>query len=320
MHRSGAVVKRLILRTLLFVAFLPLIACGSTSVTEVTAPSTSSTRCQISLATTPTMPAGGGRVDVGLQAERECTWTAASEASWIQVSPASGQGEASISLTAASNPQAAVRSGTIVVSGTRYTISQAAAPCSFTISPAVATIGAAGGTTATDVTSLAGCAWTTSASVDWLRATPATSSGSDKVTITVAANTAASRSGVVTIAGVSFTVNQSAPAAAPGPSPTPEPGPAPEPPPSPECTYDIDPYFRTISQKGGDGSFKVITSPGCAWSAEPNVSWVHIKENATGTGTKDVKYHVDANRDDVGRIGTISAAGSTHTILQAAHD
>jgi len=188
------------------------------------------------------MPAGGGRVDLGLQTDRECTWTAASEASWLRLSPTSGQGEASLSVTAASNPQAAVRSGTILVSGARYTISQAAAPCTFTIAPAAATIGAGGGTTATQVTSLAGCAWTTSASVDWLRTTPLTSSGSDQVTITVAANTGSTpRTGVATIAGVSFTVNQSA-AGTTGPpnSGPPPPDPShPTPPPSSDCTYDI---------------------------------------------------------------------------------
>jgi hypothetical protein len=317
MHGRAAVVKRLISRSLVFVVILHTLGCGSTSVTQVTGPD--SARCEITLSSTPVVPAAGGRVEIGLVAQRECGWTAASEASWLQVSPASGQGEAAIVLTAIANPQALSRTGNLVVNGTRYAITQAASPCTFTLTPTSTSVPASGGTTHASIASLVGCSWTTASTAAWISVTPAAASGSGEVTVTAEANTSTSpRSATATIAGKAFTVNQ---AAAAGPAPAPEPGPSPSPsPPAPGCSYDIDPAIRSFKDKGGDATVKVITDATCGWTAASTVDWIQIKENASGTGTRDVKYHVTENKSLLGRIGTITIAGRTHTVLQAGQD
>ena len=64
------------------------LGCGSTSVTQISGPDPA--RCQASIGTVPTVPATGGRVDVPVITQRECSWTAASNSSWIQISPTSG--------------------------------------------------------------------------------------------------------------------------------------------------------------------------------------------------------------------------------------
>jgi hypothetical protein len=94
----------------------------------------------------------------------------------------------------------------------------------------------------------------------------------------------------------------------------------PVPSPSPQCSYSIDPVTRTFKDKGGDGTVKVITGSTCPWSATANDAWVRITENATGTGTRDVKYKVEANQTGSQRIGTITVAGQTHWIVQQAAD
>jgi hypothetical protein len=295
-------------------------ACGSTSVTQVSGPD--NIRCQTTLGTAPTIPAAGGRVTVGVVAARECTWSATSEASWIQVSPASGQGEASLTLTAAANPQAAPRTGNIVVNGQRFTMSQEPAPCQYQLSHPATDVPAQGGSTSVQVTSLGGCPWTTTSNISWIHVTPATGTGSGDVALVIDPNSGSARSAQVTIAGVAFTVNQAAPAPDPAPAPVPGPAPAPlpVPSPSPQCSYSIDPVTRTFKDKGGDGTVKVITGSTCPWSATANDAWVRITENATGTGTRDVKYKVEANQTGSQRIGTITVAGQTHWIVQQAAD
>jgi hypothetical protein len=330
MQPSSAVVKRLISRSLVLFVVIHTLGCGSTSVTQLASPDPP--RCRIDVTGAPSaMPAAGGRVDVGVVAERECTWTATSEAAWLKVSPASGQGDTSLALTASANPQASSRTGNLVLNGSRFAINQAPAPCTFAVSPGSATIAAGGGTASAHVTTLAGCSWDTGSDVAWVHLAPAAASSDGEVTVTVDANAATTeRTAAVTIAGQTFTVNQAAvtplpvpapvPAPAPTPGPVPSPVPSPTPEPTPQCTYDIDPQARTFKDKGGDGTVKVITSPSCPWTASPTVDWIHIKDNASGTGTLNVKYHVDANHAERGRIGTITVAGRTHTVLQAGHD
>lgn len=314
-------VIRLILRASILAFVLLTIGCGSTSVSQVAGPDP--VRCAVSLATAPTMPAAGGRAELALTTERECGWTASSDATWLQVSPASGQGEMAVTVTAGANAQAAARTGGLTINGTRYTVTQAPAPCTFSVSPAAIATGASGGTATTRVDTLSGCSWATASAVAWVQVTPASASGSGTVTLTVDANPATSeRVATVTVAGTDVTVTQAgaspapAPGPAPSPSPLPGPSPSPSPSPSPQCSYDLDPYVRTVGDKGGDKTVKIITTAGCAWTAVPNVPWIQIKDHPSGTGTKDVKYHVDENRNDAGRVGTITVGGRTHTVLQ----
>lgn len=92
--------------------------------------------------------------------------------------------------------------------------------CSPSFGPASANLPAAGGTVDVNVTAADGCLWQASSNVSWVSLTAgAVSSGSGKLTIQAAPNLqTASRSGTVTIAGLTYTVTQDA-AAAPGSNP-----------------------------------------------------------------------------------------------------
>jgi hypothetical protein len=317
-HRGRAVVTRLIGGCGAAVLILLALACGSTSVTETIAPDLA--RCQVSIGTVPTIPAGGGRVDVRLVTERECAWTASSNSSWIQISPGSGQGEASITLSTTANPQGINRSGNIAVNGSQVAITQAASPCTYSLTPTDLTMPAAGGTTGTRVTTLTGCTWTASSPATWAVIRTTSGSGTATAEIWLDVNQATTaRKADLTVAERILTVTQSgAPAPAPAPSPgqTPSPGPTPSPTPPTSCTYSIDPLTRLVSGNGGDKSVKVITGAGCSWTATSNVDWIHIKGDGQGTGTKDLKYEVDRNLSILPRIGTITIAGLTHLVTQ----
>jgi hypothetical protein len=82
--------------------------------------------------------------------------------------------------------------------------------CSYSISPTSASVAAGGGSGTVTVTAGAGCAWTASSNAAFITITGgASGSGSGTVSYSVAANGATtSRSGTLTIAGLTFTVNQ----------------------------------------------------------------------------------------------------------------
>lgn len=81
--------------------------------------------------------------------------------------------------------------------------------CDFALDHASDTIGAAGGAITVQLTASAPCGWTASESLSWLAITSAASgSGSAIVTLAVDANGGTPRSGIVTIAGRSFSVSQ----------------------------------------------------------------------------------------------------------------
>lgn len=91
-----------------------------------------------------------------------------------------------------------------------WRISLAPNQCSYTISPTSRTYEAAGGTGTVNVTTTAACNWTANSNVAWVTINSgATGTGLGTVNFTVAANTgAASRTGTLTIAGATFTVEQ----------------------------------------------------------------------------------------------------------------
>ena len=80
---------------------------------------------------------GGGAGAINITAPSGCEWTAISDSSWITlVTPASGSGNETIAYTVAANPGAAIRSGSITVSGQTHTIAQVRAPQSFVVTNA----------------------------------------------------------------------------------------------------------------------------------------------------------------------------------------
>jgi len=76
-------------------------------------------------AATLAAPAGGATASLALTVAAGCAWTASSTGSWLTVSPASGTGSATLSLTSAANA-GAVRSAAVQVGGATTTVSQAA--------------------------------------------------------------------------------------------------------------------------------------------------------------------------------------------------
>ena len=106
-------------------------ACGRESSTSVTAPSS---RCGVNASAQPaSVAAPGGTGAIVVATNRECAWEARSEADWLSLSSASGQGDGTVSFAAAANAQVVERRGTVVINAVRVEITQGPAPCVFTL-------------------------------------------------------------------------------------------------------------------------------------------------------------------------------------------
>jgi hypothetical protein len=104
------------------------------------------------------------------------------------------------------------------VGWTDWTHSGAVSACSFSLSPASATLPAAGGGTQATVTTSSSCSWTARSNVAWVTLNTAGRTGTGTVIATVAANTSAARTGTLTIAGRTFTVTQQGTTTTPTPT------------------------------------------------------------------------------------------------------
>jgi hypothetical protein len=154
------------------------VACGGTTTTmsEVAGPDV--VRCQTSIANTPSaVPHTGSQVSLTIVAERECSWTARSEATWAQVSPASGQGQATIAVTVTANTATSGRATAIVVNDTRLNLNQEAAPCRFELGHTRSLMSSEGGRTAVNVATSGDCAWSASSNSAWARVANASGPG-----------------------------------------------------------------------------------------------------------------------------------------------
>ena len=154
-------------------------------------------------------PAAGGSQTVGVTAAGECPWTAVSNAAWVAITAgASGSGNGTVALDIQPNTGPA-RSATATIAGATVGITQESG-CTFSIAPATQAAAVTGGSGSVAVSAPAGCAWTAVSNAAWITVTKGGSgAGAGAVEFTVDANASgAPRTGTITIAGQTFTVEQ----------------------------------------------------------------------------------------------------------------
>src|SRR5688572_1463330 len=142
-----------------------------------------------------------------------CPWAASSNVPWITITPPpGGTGNGAVAFTVAANPDPVARSGVLTVAGSDITITQAAAPCVFTLTPSATSIPFTAGTGTIGVATHAVCAWTATASANapWITiAGGGSGSGNGTVSLNFAANpTAQQRTGTVTVGTATVTFTQ----------------------------------------------------------------------------------------------------------------
>ena len=82
------------------------------------------------------------------------------------------------------------------------------------------------------------------------------------------------------------------------------------------CSYTLSPPFQSFGGLGGNGSFSVLTSEECIWSAQANVSWITITSDNGGVGNGTLTFTVAANGSGVARKGMITVGNQVFTVKQ----
>lgn len=231
-----------------------------------------------------------------------CAWTSVSGAtSWLTItSGASGSGNGSVGYSVTANTTTSQRTATISVGGQSVTVTQQAgtATCSYTLSATTRSVPAAQTTDSITVTAVGTCNWTAASNAAWLTVTGgATGSGSRTVTYQAAANSSASgRSGTLTVAGQTVTVNQA----------------------GLNCTFTVSPTTQSFTAAGGTVQGSVTTAAGCNWTASSSASWMTFPSGSNGSGPGQFQMAAAPNPAASTRSATLTVAGVTVPVTQQA--
>ena len=233
-------------------------ACeSSSSVTTAPTPSRCGLEAQASAAS---FPADGGTGTLRIATNRECAWSASTNAEWITLpSPAGGQGEGVLQFSVAPHPHPAARSADIVVQERRLQVSQEGRACEFRLSSTSEVLPSSGGQGRIDVVaSSAQCRWTAVSGAPWITIVAGQDvSGSGAVMFQVGAMAGPPRGGALTIAGHEVRVAQ-----------------------GPACTYAVSPASLQFGRAGGRSEITVTAPAGCPWSTDAAPAWVAITGGA----------------------------------------
>ncbi|RPJ58692.1 MAG: hypothetical protein EHM24_28510, partial [Acidobacteria bacterium] len=232
------------------------------------------------------------------------SWSAAGNASWVSVLPASSSGPGSVMVMWTANASMAARSVTATIAGNPFPIQQAGVPpptcSSFSLAPASADATPAAGSQLVTLTgspsSCAGGDWTAVGNGSWLTVSPAAGSGPSTVTVQWTANRSTSpRSASATIAGTTFQLRQTTT--------------------FPACAVVPSPVALSFPTGGGTGSVTVQADAGCAWDVQTTAPWIEVG-SAGGTGPGAIEYTVSANPEMGPRTATVTVGGAVHTVTQ----
>jgi hypothetical protein len=257
--------------------------------------------------------AAGGNFLVMVFAPFGCRWTFASGPAWLQIVPEgegapNGNGNGSVEAHVAANPDPAPRSGQASIAGLSLSVvqdGQAAAACTYALSPPTQAFVAAGGAATLSIATAAGCSWRLDAeqgAEPWVSVNQGQrGSGPAVIPYTVLPNrTFAGRVATIVVTGDSGnarpvqTVTQAAAT----------------------CLYTVSPAQAAYGWSGNweDSQpywAKVTTSPSdCSWTARSEVSWMEVP-SSTGRGAGWIGYRVRPNTGVDARKGTIVVSGLT---------
>ena len=171
--------------------------------------------------------------------------------------------------------------------------------CAMTIAPVGQSFGTSGGAGGVAVTVQGACSWTAVSNDNWILITSAgDAAGNDTVTYEVRENFAERfRVGTMAIAGQTFTVYQAGLA-------------------SDNCGYKINPTFSSFSAAGGTGSFNLITTEECVWTATSSTAWVTITSASSGIGSGTITFSVGSNASGTARKAIIPVGDQAFTVKQ----
>jgi len=147
------------------------------------------------------------------------------------------------------------------------------------------------------VTSAQGCAWNATRGVNWIDVVSGSSgSGNGSVAVNIDRNGGAARTGSITVASQTVTIEQAGAAA-------------------PPCTYAIKPTSYNAGRGPDTITINVTAGAGCPWSTRNDATWVTVDAGSTGSGNGTVRLLVQANSGSE-RSTTVTIASQPFALHQ----
>jgi len=245
---------------------------------------------------TATLPAAGGTTSTSLTIAQNVNWTATTSTPWLSItSPENGAGSATVEALAAANPTVYERTGTVIVGGQTFTVTQAGLSADVSYEETV--FSTDGGSGWVDVSPEGNAQWQAVSNASWLTvAIGASGTGPGSVFIVADpyTNTSQSRTGSVTIAGKTVYFTQRG------------------------YTLSISPEVAQVGSNAGAGEFGVAAPISAVWEAIVTQPWITLVGGTTGLGNGTVRYSLAANTTGETRTGRIIVSGREYTITQLA--
>lgn len=165
------------------------------------------------------------------------------------------------------------------------------ADCPVTLSAASSFFNPPSGTFDLGVQAASSCAWYATTNVSWVTINSASGAGNGLVNYTVASNSGPFRTGQITVAGQTFTINQL----------------------SGQC-ITLGSSGSWFNAAGGTYSLSVFAT--CAWAVSSNQPWIVINGPFSGTGNGFVFYTIQSNTGASARFGQIDVTGQIFSVSQ----
>ncbi len=242
-----------------------------------------------------TAPAG----QTALQVTANVGWTATSNQSWATVSPASGNGNAALTVTYAENTGSTQRTATITLNSPGQPAQTATvlqnAPATgpvLTVSPSSQQVGAAAGQTTIEVSS--NVSWNVNASQPWATLSMNSGSGSETVTVSYTENTGSVPRSTMVIFSTPGLPPQTAAIEQAAGSPTP--------------ALSVAPSSLTVNHEADCVAYTL--SSNTTWTATADVNWVTSIQPSSGNGDATVTVCYGENMTSSLRIANLTFTGA----------
>jgi hypothetical protein len=176
-------------------------------------------------------------------------------------------------------------------------ITAAAAPCSYSATPSSYFSYPAGGPANFSVVSPSGCKWTPTPSAPWITVTSHGGPGVGPLTIGIAANTGAARTGTIAVGSAAIGISQ----------------------PAAGCSYALSTSNLDFPQAGGTQSLNVTAGTGCQWIVTGLPFWLTAPTGASGTGSETVTLQAASSPFNY-RAASVTIANNAVLAIQYSAD
>ena len=247
-------------------------------------------------------PSGGGSGTIAITTNGpNCPWRAVSNSGFAQAIPGGGLGSGTLTINVNTNVGSTTpRPGSVTISGQTINFTQAGTACTFVLRSSGSNMPPIGGSSRVGVVAPAACNWDASANDSWLHIVAKGTNGTADVLFTADANTSQTpRSGTLTVASQTFTVNE---------------GGAP-------CTYTLASQNSGTLASNAAPSLTVNYTASADSCPAPVVasfsSWIGVTNSYTApNGT--VTYGIEANTAGNPRAGNIQVGDKVFRVVQNA--